>query len=134
MVTQTFQRKNLYKDLDISFEVNPLTGDLGTKSDAAAINQSIKNLLFTNYYERPFNPTIGSNIRQLLFELADPITINELRHSIRQTIVNHEPRVTIQDILLEDLSDRNAYAATIIYRINRFKEPFTLTFTLKRLR
>ena len=134
MVQQSFQRKNVYKDLDISFNLNPLTGDLGTKTDAAAINQSLKNLLNTNYYERPFNPTIGSNIKALLFELADPITINELRHAITQTITNYEPRVTIQDLIIEDNSERNAYNIRLVYRINTFREPFTLTYTLKRLR
>ena len=66
---QTFERKNLFKDFDISFSNNPITGDIGTKSDINAINQSVENLINTNYYERPFNPTFGCNIRGLLFEL-----------------------------------------------------------------
>lgn len=134
MVNQTFQRKNLYKDFDLSMAVNPLTGDIGVKTDAAAINQSLKNLINTNFYERPFRPNIGTNLQRLLFEPADVITINELRYGIFETINNYEPRVELIEVDIEDYSERNAYRITIIYRINLQKEPVNFTYTLKRLR
>ena len=134
MVNQTFQRKNLYKDFDLSMAVNPLTGDIGVKTDAAAINQSLKNLINTNFYERPFRPNIGTNLQRLLFEPADVITINELRYGIFETINNYEPRVELIEVDIEDYSERNAYRITIIYRINLQKEPVNFTYTLKRLK
>ena len=131
---QTFERKNLYKDFDISFSSNPITGDVGTKSDVNAINQSVKNLINTNYYERPFNPTFGCNIRGLLFELADPITIEDLKNAIVETLQNHEPRIQLINIFIEDMQDQNAYHISIQYRITSRNIVTEFETVLKRLR
>ena len=134
MVQQTFRNKNVFIDFDLDFNYNPLTKDLAKKKDANAINQSIRNLLNTNYYERPFRPTVGSNIRALLFEPADPITISNLRNMIQQSIENYEPRVTIDYVYVNDRSDYNAYDIKIQYRINISEDPVELSVTLRRLR
>lgn len=129
-----FQRKNIYRDFDLSFSRHPLTNDVGVKTDANAINQSIRNLLFTSFYERPFRPEIGSNLRDILFEPADAITINDLKLSINNIIGNYEPRATLIDLIVEDEADRNSYSVTIVYKINVEKEPIQLNVVLKRLR
>lgn len=134
MVQQTFRNKNVFIDFDLDFNYNPLTKDLAKKKDANAINQSIRNLLNTNYYERPFRPTVGSNIRALLFEPADPITISNLRNMIRQSIENYEPRVTVDYVYVNDRTDYNAYDIKIQYRINISEDPVELSVTLRRLR
>lgn len=131
---QTFERKNLFKDFDISFSNNPITGDIGTKSDINAINQSVENLINTNYYERPFNPTFGCNIRGLLFELADPITIEDLRSAIKETLENHEPRISIINLFIEDLQDKNAYHINLQYNIISQNIVNNFNTVLKRLR
>ena len=131
---QTFEKKNQYKDFDISFSNNPITGDLGVKSDANAINQSLKTLVNTNYYERPFQPLLGCNIRALLFELADPITMNDLKTNISQVISNYEPRIAVQELRVDDLSDQNAYNVRIVYRILKSNTINTFDTILKRLR
>lgn len=131
---QTFERKNLFKDFDISFSNNPITGDIGTKSDVNAINQSVENLINTNYYERPFNPTFGCNIRGLLFELADPITIEDLRSAIKETLENHEPRISIINLFIEDLQDKNAYHINLQYNIISQNIVNNFNTVLKRLR
>ena len=131
---QTYERKNLYKDFDISFSVNPIPGDLGTKTDANAINQSLKNIINTNFFERPFQPLFGGNIRALLFELADPITINDLKTNIESVIDNYEPRVAVDFVRVDDLSDQNAYHITIQYRIVKSSIVNTFETVLKRLR
>jgi len=133
-VNQTFQRTNVYKDFDTSFNLHPLTGDLGTKSDVNSINQSIRNLVNTNFYERPFRPQIGCNIRAILFEPADPITVDDLRQAINETIGNYEPRVSVTSIFIEDLPDRNSYNVQITYRIRNLNEISTLSIVLQRLR
>ena len=133
-VQQTFERKNVYKDFDLSFSRHPLTDDIGVKSDANAINQSLLSLVATNFYERPFQPQIGCNIRSLLFQPADPITVNDLRQAISETIGNYEPRVSLIDIFIEDRPDLNAYNLRITYRINNRNEASTLEVVLKRLR
>lgn len=134
MVNQTFQRNNIYRDFDLSFSRNPLTNDVSKKTDANAIQQSLKMLLNTYYYERPFRPDVGSNLRRILFEPADPITIQELRASIEELIINYETRVLVDSIKITDLSDQNAYAISLEYKINNLTEPRLLTVTLKRLR
>jgi len=132
--SQTFQRKSVFKDFDLSFSKHPLTNDVATKTDVNAINQSIKSLLNTNFYERPFNPRLGSNIKKILFEPADAITIADLKQAITDTIGNYEPRVTLNSIIIDDQSERNAYFIQISYTINGQQEPVTLAVVMERLR
>lgn len=134
MAQQTYERKNIYKDFDLSFTFNPLTGDIGTKTDVNAINQSVQSLINTNFYERPFNPELGSNIRAILFEPADIITTLDLKQSITQTLSNYEPRITLQDVIVQNNEDRNAYSISIIYRINSTNDVAQYDTILKRLR
>lgn len=134
MKQQTFERKNLYSDFDMNFGKNPLTDDLAKKKDVEAINQSLRNLISTNYYERPFRPTVGSNIRAILFEPADPITIDDLRQAIRDTISNHEPRVELIQINVSDNTDRNAYGVEIVYKVVPLDRIQTFEVVLERLR
>ena len=134
MVQQTFQKKNIFKDFDISMSKHPLTNDVGVKTDINAINQSIRNLLYTSYYERPFQPLVGSNLRTILFEPADTITRNDLKQAITSIIGNYEPRVTLENLIIVDESDKNAYRVTIVYKININQEPVELNVVLKRLR
>jgi len=131
---QTFNRNGFYKDIDLSFSRHPLTGDIAVKKDVNAINQSLMSLMKTNFYERPFQPEIGSNIRAILFENADPITISDLRQAIEETIINHEPRVKVRDILIEDNSEKNAYGITLTYETVQENTPVELSLTLKRIR
>ena len=130
----TYQNKNIYKDFDIGFSRNPLTDDISKKSDVNAITQSLKNLIMTSYYERPFRPDVGCRVRSLLFELVDPITIIEIRKSIEEVIENYEPRVILDHIYVRDYSELNAYSIEIQYRIQNVFEPQELKVTLKRLR
>jgi len=134
MVQHTFENKNIYKDFDLSFSRNPLTNDIGKKTDANAINQSMKMLLNTSYYERPFRPQVGSNLRRILFEPADPITIQDLRASIESLILNYEPRVQILDIKINDNAENNAYDLTIEYSLVNLVQTQTFKTTLRRLR
>ena len=133
-IQQTFQRSNVFRDFDLSFSKHPLTKDIGVKTDVNSINQSIKSLISTNYYERLFQPNIGCNIRGLLFEPADPITIADIRQAITDTITNHEPRVELLQVAIEDQSEKNAYLIQIIYRISYKEEPVTFSVILERLR
>jgi len=134
MVQHTFENKNVYKDFDLSFSRNPLTNDIGKKTDANAINQSMKMLLSTSFYERPFRPQVGSNLRRILFEPADPITIQDLRASIESLILNYEPRVQILDIKINDNAENNAYDLTIEYSLVNLVQTQTFKTTLRRLR
>lgn len=134
MVQHTFENKNIYKDFDLSFGRNPLTNDIGKKTDANAINQSMKMLLNTYYYERPFRPDVGSNLRRILFEPADAITIQDLRASIETLIINYEPRVQVIDIKIRDMAEMNAYDLTVEYNLRSMSQSQEFKTTLRRLR
>ena len=107
------------------------------KFDVNSINQSLKLLLFTQYYERPFRPDVGSNINRSLFEIMspeDPIASEELKNSILEVIQNYEPRIYVKDVILKTIAQANSLMITIIYFINALKETREVTITLKRLR
>ena len=134
MASQTFQNNNIYRDFDLSFGQNPLTNDVSKKTDVNSINQALRTLLNTCYYERPFRPDVGSRLRNLLFEPADPVTVLDIKSGIEEVIINHEPRVNVRSIKVTDRSELNAYAITIEYSINMSKETQEFKVTLKRLR
>ena len=67
-------RKKPWRDLDLSLKIHPIRKDIIPLKDDAAIKNAVKNLLISNFFERPFQPTLGANLRGLLFEPADAIT------------------------------------------------------------
>lgn len=123
-----------YSDLDLNFIAHPISGDVTRKYDEYAINQSIKNLVLTNHYERPFHPEIGSQITGLLFENWTPMLQSVIRQSIINTITNFEPRVQLIDVVVYDRSDNNAVDVSITYKIVNTETPVTLDITLNRTR
>lgn len=130
----TTENKNIYRDFDLNFSNNPLTNDLTVKNDIQSINQSLKNLISTNLYERPFYPQIGSNIRNILFEPVDTITLLDLQDAIKYTIQNYEKRVRLIGVIAEDLPDQNSYRVQIRYEIRSSQYTTTFDTVLKRLR
>ena len=89
-----------YTDIDLNLQPHPSSGDLVLKKDNDAVKRSIRNIMLTNNYERPFKPNFGANLRALLFELADDITKFEIRKQITEAIQDYEPRVKIDQIYL----------------------------------
>jgi len=122
-----------YLDIDLTFNKRP-AGDVYKKKDAAAVKQSIKNLLLTDFYEKPFQPFFGANLRGLLFELADDETSFEVAENITNAIETYEPRVTIQDIEVNLLVDQHDLRVTVIFQIISTQEIVTFTTNLSRLR
>ena len=126
--------KNRYTDLDLTFTRHPVKNDLVLSVDDKAVIRSVRNLILTNHYERPFHPEIGSNVRKMLFEPISPLTANYLQREIEDTIKNFEPRVRIQQVLVQTAPDSNAYSAIISFFINNNTAPTTINFVLQRLR
>lgn len=83
------------RDIDLSFNRHPLTGDLATKSGSSAIRQSLINIIRTNYYDRGFNVELGTNIDAALFENHNNLTNQTLRENIANSIRNFEPQVEL---------------------------------------
>ena len=106
-----------FKDLSVTFKKHPVTDDLVTVKDKVAIAQSISNLLQTNNGERPFNPEIGSGIRELLFEQNDWGTAAAVSGRIRECLVKYEPRIAVQSVDATPNNASNGYDVEITYEI-----------------
>ena len=107
----------VYKDLNLNFTRNPVTGDVATVTDVNAVKRSIRNLLLTNHYDRPFHPEIGSNIPALLFENFGPITGNQLSRNIEEMILNFEPRARVETVECFPVPDSNRYDVRIYFYV-----------------
>lgn len=133
--TNNSTRSNrIYSDLNLNFTKNPATKDVARLTDIEAVKRSVRNLILTNRFERPFHPEIGSSIRDLLFEPITPLHAVLLEDRIEEVIVNYEPRVTLNQIIVQDEIDNNRYAVTISFYVNNTPEPVTITEFLQRLR
>ena len=133
--TNNSKRANrIYKDLDLNFGRNPVTNDLSKVEDVDAVKRSVRNLVQTNFYERPFHPELGCGIRELLFENYTPIVGIFLKRKISEVITAYEPRVSLQDISLEDDGDRNRLKVSIYFYVQGVPEPVVVETYLQRLR
>jgi phage baseplate assembly protein W len=124
----------IFSDLDLNFTAHPVTGDITRRFDEDAIKQSVKNLLLTRNYERPFHSEIGSPIRQLLFDLPGPMFNVMLQRAVIDVINNFEPRVSIIDVRVDDYSDANEVYITLEFKIVNTERPLTLDLALERTR
>lgn len=133
MVNIISRRKD-YSDLDLDFLPHPTTKDVMKKTGVESIKRSVRNLILTNFYDRPFRSYIGSNALKLLFDNATPITANFLSNAIREVVENYEPRVRIQDLKIEFDIDNNGYNVTMYFVIINRNEPATINLFLERIR
>jgi phage baseplate assembly protein W len=134
MATTNIKLGTVYTDIRGDMSVNPANDDLLLNKNENAIQNSIVNLLTTNFYERPFQPDIGSNVMGLLFELDTPQTVYNLREAITNTIQAYEPRCQLIDVIVESDSDRNQYNVEISYYITNAEAPQIFNTILKRVR
>lgn len=123
-----------YSDLDLDFFMNETTHDVVRKTGDDAIKRSIRNLVFTNYYDRPFRSYIGSGVRSLLFENATLFTADQLQSAIIQVINNFEPRVQLMDVTVSLDNDRNGFNVTLLYVIKNREQPVITSIFLERVR
>lgn len=123
-----------FTDLDLNFIKHPINRDITKKYDEAAIKQSVKNLVMTLNYERPFHPEIGSQVMHLLFEPATVVTKNMLEAAIRDTIHNFEPRVKLLSVDVRFNEDNNTVYIAIVFRIINTEKPLMIDFILQRTR
>ena len=127
-------RTKQYSDLDLNLTLHPVRKDIIPLRDDMAVKSALRNLIVSNFYERPFNAMLGANLRALLFEPADNITQIALRNNIERVIRRQEPRVDLYNIEIEDLSDENKYQISIFYNIKVFDTDQTLVIQLRRLK
>ena len=120
-----------FKDLSASFQSSPLSNDLIALKNESAIARSVRNLVLTIQGERPFQPVLGTGVNNLLFDNMDKLTASAIRSELRTTIENYEPRVEINEILVEADFEGNAFHVTLQYFIIGMDVPEQeLTFAL----
>lgn len=123
-----------YSDIDLDFKPNPVTGDVIVLTNEAAVKRSVRNLVLTSFYERPFHPEIGSNMSRLLFEPMTNATALEIRASVLNVIANYEPRVTVLGIDVRMQPDSNEYYISINFQVMGYVDPTTINLFVERVR
>ena len=124
-----------YVDLDLFFGRKNSNSDIQDITNVKAVKRSVRNLILTNHYEKPFHPEIGSGVRDMLFENMTPITAHILARKVEDVINNFEPRARLVGVRAEPDLDKNLYEVTIeFYVINQPTELVDLTVMLERLR
>lgn len=125
----------LYSDFMTQFAVHPIKKDLVLLTDIDSVNRSLKNILQTNFYERPYDPLYGANLRHYMFENYDQNIETEMKIDIQNAIDNHEPRVNVIEIYVTGNPDTHEINISIEYQIvNVSSDPVTFSTTLKRVR
>jgi len=122
-----------YKDIDLTFEKKP-TGDVYKKEDAAAVKQAVKNLLLTNYYEKPFQPFYGGDLNRFLFDLSEGFDVLEIKEQILTAIDTYEPRAEVQAINADVSPDQNRVNITVVFRVINTTDTVQLDLSIARLR
>jgi len=128
------RNEDLYSDFLVNINAHPDNGQIVTYKNEEAVISSIKNLLFTNKYERLFQPEIGSNIQRLLFEPISPQTEVDIVNEIKETIENYEPRANLLDVIASGDPDNNSYLITISFYITSAENVTTINIPLYRVR
>lgn len=124
-----------FKDLSITFKKHPVTDDLVTVKDKAAVAQSIKGLLLTRRGERPFQPDLGSGLQNLLFEPLDYGSGALIKKEIKETLSRYEPRISIQKLMCYPDISNNGYEVELEYFIlGREDRAVALDIFLERTR
>ena len=126
--------KVIYSDFFTDFSNHINTGQLNKKTNEDAVKQSIRNLLLTDFYERPYQPKIGSNLKALLFRNFTMATENSAKEYIKDVFEKHEPRAVLLNTNMVSSPDNNALQVSITFRIINSTVPASLQFLIERVR
>jgi len=126
-------RTKLYKDIDLSF-AKKLSGDIFKKTDAAAVKQSIKNILMTNKTEKPFDPLFGGGLNSHLFDLSTEVDEDDIRDTIYTAVYNSEKRALIKNVDVNVSPDSHELKISVVFQVMSTEEVDTLNISLTRLR
>lgn len=127
-------RKKSFSDLDMSLTKHPIRKDITPLKDDNAVKNAVKNLILTNFFERPFQHDKGANLRGLLFEPADPFTRFELESQIKEVLNLYEPRIEATSVSVRDDARNNLWRVSISYIIKGINIQSNVNLPLRRLR
>ena len=131
---ESTRSSRIFKDLNLDFQQNTATKDIQKITDVESVKRSVRNLINTNHYEKPFHPEIGSNLRAMLFELMTPQMNHVISKQIENLINNYEPRCNLVEVFAQPMFDRNGYSVQISFMVNNHQEPVIVESFLERLR
>ena len=123
-----------YVALDLDFTRHPVTNDVVKITDVDAVKRSVRNLINTQFYERPFHPELGCGVRDMLFENYTPMTGIFMRRKIEEVLRNYEPRANLSSIQVNEQMDRNAIDVVVNFYVLNLPNPVSVTTTLQRIR
>ena len=129
----TASRQKSYSDIDMTFAKKG-NSDIFKKSDAAAVKQAVKNLLLTNFGEKPFNPEFGGNLNAFLFNLDTEFDELEIEDAVAQAMANFEPRAILRQVIATLLEEQNTVNVKVIFQVVNVAETQELSINLTRLR
>ena len=124
----------VYKDIDTLFDIHPVTRKLNVLTNNAAVARSVKNLVLTNKGERPYQPFLGCDVRNQLFELNDGLIESEIEDSISDVINQYEPRAELISVDADVKPDQHSVEVTITFRVNNQQDPISINLMLERVR
>ena len=138
-VNQSSKTTFLYKDISLYFTKNPVTGDVTEVTDVQDIKRSVRNLVLTNRFDHPFHPEIASRVRESLFEMFTPVTINVIRNAITEILSIYEPRVFVTSVEVADpeysYMDQNTLPIKIFFTLQNAPETLEeVNVVLERIR
>lgn len=126
--------KNAYVDLDLRFTAHPVSGDVTRKRGVDALLQSIRNLVLTAEGEFVGELDVGGGAYRLLFKNNDPLLAYTLQDRISKVIEDHEPRVRLKEVLVNNTSDRASVFVTVRFYALDQENPFSAEIQLSRIR
>ena len=134
LTNQSSKSSRIYKDLNLDFQQNSATKDIQKLSDVESVKRSVRNLVNLNYYEKPFHPEIGSNLRGLLFENITAQISHYMGKQIELLIRNYEPRCKMVEVSNRPDVERNGYAVSVSFYVVNTPNPIQVETFLERLR
>ena len=133
-ITPITKKQELYSDFFMNLDENPVSLDLARQTNEEAVKASIKSLLLTDKGERPYQPNLGCNIRQMLFDNITPDSIIMMREIIKETLIAYEPRADIIGVDVTSSIDNNEVFIAVVFKVINSSEPVTLVTSLTRVR
>ena len=131
---ESTRSSRIFKDLNLDFQQNTATKDIQKITDVESVKRSVRNLISTNHYEKPFHPEIGSNLRGMLFELMTPQMNHVITKQIENLINNYEPRCRLVQVHTQQMFERNGYSVQISFYVQNYPDPVVVESFLERLR
>mgnify|MGYP001393875004 FL=1 len=134
LTNKTKKTEKVYKDLNLDFQQNSATKDIQKIENVESVKRSVRNLINLNYYEKPFHPEIGSNLRGLLFENITAQISHYMGKQVELLIRNYEPRCKMVEVVNRPDIDRNGYSVSVSFYVINTPTPIQVETFLERLR